>query len=232
MAKLVLGNVAYSGSLLYIPALRMDHHEERSLMQHFLGKLPQNFFNSIRNLSSKKRIFWKSDLFWYSLSQKYWTWIAMGFLANFSLTASFSSLFIFQDSSLWWKGWKKRGWYCPTFCQLLKLNYLLHSVVPILCLSWSHSYSNNLKISIFRAFHKHLFFSNVISLSCDLRHLNSSLSRSAKGYRETMARQFHLDFLSALGFDMESSPSHSSNYFSHECFHWQNVGKLCAGSYN
>lgn len=79
---------------------------------------------------------------------------------------------------------RKEAYIVLPVCQLLKLNYVLHSVVPILCLSCSYSYANILKISLYKAFHKHFFFSNVIrSLSCRLRHLNSSLSTSAKGYR-------------------------------------------------
>ena len=40
-------------------------------------------------------------------------------------------------------------------------------------------------MNLSKAFHRHFFFNYVIrSLSCELRHLNSSLSISAKGYRE------------------------------------------------
>lgn len=116
-----------------------------------------------------------------------------------SSTASFSSLFMFKDSSLLWKGWKIRGLYRPIFYQLLKLNFKTPfppPVVPILCLSWSHTYLTiYLKISLSRAFLKHFFFSYVIrSLSCELRHLNSSLSRSAKGYREGNGKVIPLRF--------------------------------------
>lgn len=98
----------------YIPALRRTTMKRTLWPTIVLRQIALESFYYHTKWVFQGAYFRKSDLCWYSLGQKYWTWIAMGiFFANLS-NSKFSSRFMFTDSSLWWKGWRDRGFYCPT----------------------------------------------------------------------------------------------------------------------